>query len=80
MTEKNLYAHSKEGRLPEEWHLLEDHLKKVGETASDFANTFNAASWGEVAGAYHDIGKALPEWQAYLRHANKYCRGIFKTL
>jgi len=27
------YAHSKEGKSPEHWHRLEDHLKRVVEMA-----------------------------------------------
>ena len=69
-TEKILYAHSKEGLPTTEWHLLDDHLKNVGAMASDFAGLFNAGSWGKIAGEYHDLGKSLAEWQAYLRHVN----------
>lgn len=68
--QKILYAHSKEGLPTTEWHLLDDHLKNVGAMASDFAGLFNAGSWGKIAGEYHDLGKSLAEWQAYLRHVN----------
>jgi hypothetical protein len=37
---KEFYAHSLEGKPPEEWHKLEDHLKKVAEMARSFANEF----------------------------------------
>jgi hypothetical protein len=37
---KEFYAHSREGKPPEEWHRLEDHLKEVAEMARGFANTF----------------------------------------
>jgi len=52
------YAHSREGALPEHWHRLEDHLKKVAEMAGRFAEDFNAGDWGYVAGLWHDLGKA----------------------
>ena len=31
------YAHSRDGKPPEEWHRLEDHLKAVAEMARSFA-------------------------------------------
>jgi len=39
------YAHSRDGKPPEEWHRLEDHLKAVAEMARQFANNFNAGDW-----------------------------------
>jgi hypothetical protein len=30
------YAHSLDGKQPEDWHKLEDHLKTVAEMARDF--------------------------------------------
>jgi len=44
------YAHSKEGRPPEEWHCLKDHLKSVAELARQFASDFGAGDWGHLAG------------------------------
>ena len=70
MTSKCFYAHSKEGRPLEEWQCLQDHLNNAGMLSSQFAAAFNAERWGKILGEYHDIGKALPEWQAYLRHSN----------
>ena len=49
------YAHSKEGKPREEWHRLEDHLKKVAEMTRDFANDFGAGEWGYLAGLWHDL-------------------------
>ena len=46
------YAHSKEGKPPEEWHRLEDHLKNVAEIARRFAEDFNAG----VSATYLDYG------------------------
>jgi hypothetical protein len=39
------YAHSLEGKSPEEWHKLEDHLKSVADLARKFADNFNAGDW-----------------------------------
>jgi len=64
------YAHSKEGKPPEEWQLLEDHLKNVAETARKFASEFRAADWGYLAGLWHDIGKYSREFQERMLAAN----------
>lgn len=37
---------SREGKPPEDWHCLEDHLKNVAEMAWGFADDFNAGHWG----------------------------------
>ena len=36
--EKKYYAHSLEGKPPEEWQPLEEHLKNVAELARSFAD------------------------------------------
>jgi CRISPR-associated endonuclease/helicase Cas3 len=64
--ENEFYAHSREGKPPEEWHKLEDHLKKVAEMARSFASDFNAADWAYLAGLRHDIGKYTIEFQEML--------------
>ena len=51
------YAHSKEGKPPDEWHRLEDHLKEVAQKARSFAEDFHAGDWGYLAGLWHDLGK-----------------------
>lgn len=60
---QEFYAHSRDGKPPEEWHRLEDHLKAVAELARRFANDFNAGDWGYLAGLGHDIGKVIKEFQ-----------------
>ena len=40
--EDEFYAHSREGKPHEEWHRLEDHLKRVDEMARSFADGFKA--------------------------------------
>lgn len=64
------YAHSLEGRPKEDWHRLEDHLKKVAELARTFAEDFGAGDWGYLAGLWHDLGKYSKEFQDYLRKKN----------
>jgi CRISPR-associated endonuclease/helicase Cas3 len=66
---KEFYAHSKEGKPREEWHRLEDHLKKVAEMAREFANKFQAGHWGYLAGLWHDLGKFLCAFQRLIRMA-----------
>jgi CRISPR-associated endonuclease/helicase Cas3 len=58
-----IYAHSKEGRPPEEWHLLEDHLRAAGEMARSFASKWGAGDWGYYAGLWHDLGKFCDAFQ-----------------
>ena len=42
LSERKYYAHTKEGCPPEEWQLLDEHLKNVAETARSFADSFGA--------------------------------------
>jgi CRISPR-associated endonuclease/helicase Cas3 len=67
---RKYYAHSKEGRPPEEWQLLEEHLASVAKQASEFAAKFDSADWAWNAGCLHDLGKAADEFQAYLLREN----------
>jgi CRISPR-associated endonuclease/helicase Cas3 len=48
------YAHSLEGKPPEEWHRLEDHLKEVAEMARNFAEDFGAGDWAYLSGLWHN--------------------------
>jgi len=67
---QRLYAHTKEGSDPAEWHDLETHLLSVANAASNFASALNSANWVYNAGILHDLGKAIPIFQAYLYHEN----------
>jgi len=60
-----LFAHTpnEEG----EWHDLRDHLRGVAERAKAFGAKFGAADWAELAGWWHDLGKANQEFQEYLQ-------------
>jgi len=64
------YAHTKEGRPPEEWQPLEDHLRCVAKLARSFADEFGAGEWGYLAGLWHDLGKYSKEFQKYLSATN----------
>ena len=66
MTEP-FYAHTKDNEPPELWQPLEDHLRQVAELASTFATAFKSDAWLRAAGTLHDIGKAHPDFQTYLR-------------
>jgi len=66
MKEKKYYAHSADGRPPEQWQRLEDHLREVAEVARGFANDFQAGDWGYLVGPWHDIGKYTIEFQEML--------------
>ena len=66
IVEESFYAHTKEGRPPVEWQPLEDHLKRVANTARSFAAEFGAGDWGYLAGLWHDLGKYSKAFQKYL--------------
>jgi HD superfamily phosphohydrolase YqeK len=66
MKNKEYYAHSREGKPPEEWHNLEDHLNKVAEIARNFAS-----DWAYLAGLWHDLGKCSPSFHKMLCLNNK---------
>ncbi len=65
MTEP-FYAHTKDNKPPEAWQPLDNHLKRVAELTRSFADEFGAGDWGYKAGLWHDLGKAHPDFQAYL--------------
>lgn len=60
-----LVAHSANG--DSQWHLLADHLHGTAEKAGSFAASFDSCEIGHLVGLVHDIGKADPSWQTYLR-------------
>jgi len=60
------YAHTLVDHPPADWETLADHLQKVANSASTFAEAFEAGPWGEVLGRCHDLGKLSDEFQRYL--------------
>lgn len=48
-------------------HRLDDHLTEVGRRAGEFAEVFDSACWGQLAGRWHDLGKSRSGFQAYLQ-------------
>lgn len=49
------------------WHLLGDHLRGVGDLASEFAGPFGGQELAGLAGYLHDAGKAVDEVQQRFR-------------
>lgn len=70
-TNKTHYAHSASGLDASCWHVLEDHLRSVGERAERLVRKFGARGYGEVSGIWHDIGKYPDDWQAYIRQGDE---------
>ena len=52
------------------WHLLVDHLTRVAELARGFAEPFGAGPLAYQIGLWHDVGKANPAFQDYLRRCH----------
>ena len=50
----------------EEQSLIE-HSQNVARLAGEFAQSFGNEDWAQFAGMFHDLGKAFPDWQKYIR-------------
>ena len=59
MTQK-YYAHSKDGRPPQEWQGLEEHMKNVAEMVRGFAGSV----WGGGVGVF---GRNVARSEGYSR-------------
>ncbi|MFN4116583.1 MAG: CRISPR-associated endonuclease Cas3'' [Inhella sp.] len=69
-----LIAHSRNER--DEWHELGAHLRKVAALARDFAQVWGDGIWAELAGAWHDLGKARQGFQLHVqRDADAHVEG-----
>lgn len=62
-----VFAHSRPDEPESCWEPLDVHLLRVANLAARFADAFEAGPWARAAGLWHDLGKALPEFQARLR-------------
>ena len=74
-TEKAI-AHVKQirGDTWDDPHLLEDHLRDVGEMAKNFAEGFGSDDWAETAGQLHDLGKYQDAFLKYIVRNSGYDR------
>lgn len=61
------WAHAPLGR--EAPHLLDDHLRAVGQLAQQFSHTPALGTLANLAGIWHDLGKRRPGFQRYIRGA-----------
>lgn len=59
------------------WQLLAatdschpDHLQAVARLAADFSGAFDASTWSQLAGLWHDLGKFSDAFQDYLASAS----------
>jgi CRISPR-associated endonuclease Cas3-HD len=52
-----------------EWHGLEEHSRAVAELAESYARPFGGGEMAHTAGLLHDVGKASPLFQEYLKAA-----------
>jgi CRISPR-associated endonuclease/helicase Cas3 len=60
------YARTVEGKPKSAWQTLPEHLDRVADRASAYANAFGSRDWGHCAGLWHDLGKYSAEFQAKL--------------
>lgn len=58
-----IYAHSQAGKDRDHWEPLIDHLQAVAKTAGRYGASFGAAQLAELAGWWHDLGKASKAFQ-----------------
>lgn len=67
MKQRGIYAHSVAGKNEDLWEPLSDHLTAVARQAAALATPFGGEAMAHAMGALHDVGKARPEFQAYIR-------------
>src|SRR5689334_11402591 len=75
-------AHIK--KIPEtgEWqeHTLAEHSQAVAKLTKNFARKFDCGDLGWVLGLYHDLGKATPDFQQYIRKSSGYEADLLYTI
>lgn len=69
LDENTYYAHTP--GVTGEWHKLVEHLRAVAERAKSFAEPFGAGELAYWVGVLHDIGKFNPDFQTYLKEAER---------
>jgi len=69
ITRRGLFAHTR--NRDGKWHLLEEHLRKVAKKASESAAYFQMETPAFWIGLWHDLGKANPAFQKYLKNADQ---------
>ncbi|MGC8639063.1 MAG: CRISPR-associated helicase Cas3' [Isosphaeraceae bacterium] len=74
-----LYAHTREGRPREDWHVLLDHLEATARLAAKFAAAFGAEGWGHLEGLWHDVGKSGAAFQDYLAACSEAGDGVHES-
>lgn len=62
--EQDMYAHTRNKQG--EWHMLVDHLTEVANKTSQHTAYFRIQTPAFWVGLWHDLGKANPEFLAYL--------------
>ena len=68
---KTPMAHVKEENGKWYEHSLEEHLLDVADLAKTFMGT-ESATWLDIAGRWHDLGKYQENWQHYLKSKSGY--------
>lgn len=63
----DIFAHTPPKESHNQWHILEDHLIETARRAALFSRAFDCERAAFTLGIYHDLGKANPAFQEYLK-------------
>lgn len=69
MTISSVFAHSGTRKDGSDWQALSDHLASTADLAADRGRAVGLSGMARLAGAYHDLGKHDPAFQAMLHGA-----------